>query len=223
MKRAVKVAWNLSAPMTLTILSFFFLIGPARAPSGGKLWSGGRTIASLQEADFDRRLLKLQLCYGVRVVADQCTIERRRVCKALVVHELEGELDQPGKNLHSPVEFHCEDTSVGKALVDEDGSVRLRPNAEISSIHGVLAANLGQSTPNPLQHLEAREACEFLTDCKWAMRPQSLSLRKLGSCLTTGNATHRKILMNEVAAMLFGGKTGRRNSLYPYLVKADGK
>ncbi|MGZ3706658.1 MAG: hypothetical protein ACXVA8_11560, partial [Bdellovibrionota bacterium] len=60
-------------------------------------------------------------------------------------------------------------------------------------------------------------------DCKWAMRPQSFSFRKLASCMTTGNATHRKILLNEVGAMLFGGKSGRRRTLYPNLVEAGGK
>lgn len=219
MKRAVKIASSLVATTTLAVLLFLFLVNPARAPGGGKRWSGGRTIASLQEEDFDRRLLKLQLCYGVKVIADQCTLERRRVCKALVVHELEKSLDSPGSYLKTPVDFHCKDTAVGKSLLDDEDSISLRPNGELSSIQSALATHLGQLDDGALLHGQAREACEFLTDCKWSMRPQTLSLRKLASCISAPNATHRKILLNEAGAMLFGGKAGHRPTLYSRLVE----
>jgi hypothetical protein len=217
MKRAVRMAWSLVVSTSLAILFFFFLVSPARAPVGGKRWTGGRTIASLQEEDFDRRLLKMQLCYGVKVVADQCTLERRRVCKSMVLHELERALAKPGNYLKAPVEFHCRDTAVGKLLLDDDSSVSLRPNGEASSIHSVLARQLEQREET--DHERASEACEFLTACKWSMRPQTLSLRKLASCISSSDATHRKILLDEAGAMLFGGKAGRRQSLYSRLVE----
>lgn len=219
MKRAVKLAGSLVATTVLAALLFLFLVNPARAPSGGKRWTGGRTIASLQEEEFDRRLLKLQLCYGVKMVADRCTLERRRVCKAMLVHELEPLLEAKGTYLKSPMEFHCQDTAVGKSLMDDEDSVSLRPNLETASIQGAMDANLVQLEPSDTQHLKAREACEFLTDCKWSMRPQSFSLRKLASCISTPDATHRKVLLNEAGAMLFGGKAARRNSLYSRLVE----
>ncbi|MGZ3651568.1 MAG: hypothetical protein ACXWR1_07715 [Bdellovibrionota bacterium] len=223
MKRAVRLAWSVGTPLALTVLFFFFLVLPARAPSGGKLWTGGRTIASLQEEDFDKRLMKLQLCYGVKLVADQCTLERRRVCKAMLVHEAESVFEAPGHFLKTPMEFHCEDTAVGRSILEDDDAVSLRPNAEITAIKTAIGTGLQESAPTATAHAEAREACEFITDCKWAMRPQSFSFRKLASCMTTGNATHRKILLNEVGAMLFGGKSGRRRTLYPNLVEAGGK
>ncbi|HEY8278998.1 MAG TPA: hypothetical protein VIH99_05205 [Bdellovibrionota bacterium] len=223
MKFAVKIAWGLGAPIALAVLLFFFLIAPARAPSGGKLWTGGRTIASLQEEDFDRRLLKMQLCYGVRVVADQCTLERRRVCKALVVHEMSPVFEKAGSFLGMPVEFHCEDTAVGKVLRDDESTVSLRPNGEVSAILGAIGSHTRHSGLTALQSMEAETACEFLTDCKWAMRPKSFSLRKIFSCLGTPNAAHRKILMNEVGGMLFGGKASRRSSLYANFVEMAGK
>ena len=96
MRRAVKVAVSLGVTLALALVISFLMISPARAPSGGKLWTGGRTIASLQEEDFDKRLLKLQLCYGIRIDTEQCTLERRRVCKALVAHEMEAALEAPG-------------------------------------------------------------------------------------------------------------------------------
>jgi len=221
MKRAAKIASSLVATTMLAALLFLFLVNPARAPVGGKRWSGGRTIASLQEEDFDRRLLKLQLCYGVKVVADQCTLERRRVCKALVVHELEKSLGVSGSFLKTPLEFHCQDTAVGKTLLDDEDSVSLRPNGELNSIQGALAAHLGLFEEGATRHGQAREACEFLTDCKWSMRPQTLSLRKLASCISSPNATHRKILLNEAGAMLFGGKAGRRHTLYSRVVQGE--
>ena len=219
MKRAVKLAGSLSATLILAAALFLFIVAPARAPSGGKRWTGGRTIASLQEEDFDRRLLKLQLCYGVKVVADRCTLERRRVCKAMLVHELEPVLEARGNYLKTPVEFHCQDTAVGKSLLDDEDSVSLRPNLETAAIQGALSSNLSQLTPAESQHQRVREACDFLTDCKWSMRPQSFSSRKLASCLTTPDATHRKVLLNEAGKMLFGGKAARRNTLYSRLVE----
>lgn len=219
MKRAVKLAGSLSATLVLAAMLFLFLANPARAPAGGKRWTGGRTIASLQEEEFDRRLLKLQLCYGVKVVADRCTLERRRVCKAMLVHELEPVLEAKGNYLKTPVEFHCQDTAVGKPLLDDEDSVSLRPNLESAAIHGALSSNLSQLTPSDSQHQRVREACEFLTDCKWSMRPQSFSLRKLASCISTPDATHRKVLLNEAGKMLFGGKAARRNTLYSRLVE----
>jgi hypothetical protein len=218
MKRAVKAAWGLGVPAALAVLFLFFLVAPARAPSGGKLWTGGRTIASLQEDDFDRRLLKLQLCYGVSLTADQCTAERRRVCKAFVLHEVETALTGQGAYLRIPVEFRCEDTAAGKFLSDAEDFTDLRPNAEVSAIQRALESSLVPGNSNAQGKNLAGEACEFITDCKWAMRAPSL--RKLAGCLTTGNATHRKILFSEMAAMLFGGKAGWRGPLYPQLVES---
>ncbi len=219
MKRAVRIAWSIGATTALAVVLFLFLVNPARAPAGGKRWTGGRTIASLQEEDFDRRLLKLQLCYGVQVVADQCTLERRRVCKALVVHELEKTLEVPGSYLKSPLEFHCQDTAVGKSILDDEDSISLRPNGETPSIQNALTSHFAKAGEGAGVHERAREACEFLTDCKWSMRPQSLSLRKLASCISTPDATHRKLLLSEAGAMLFGGKSVRRQTLYSRVVE----
>ena len=224
MKKAAKLAWSIGAPLGLATVFFFLIISPARAPAGGKNWTGGRTIASLQEEDFDRRLMRLQICYGVKVVAEQCTLERRRVCKALLVHELEAALNTRGAYLASPLEFHCEDTALAKPPLEEDGVVSLKPNKEAAEIQKALNGSIktaSSSADISDNHQKARDACEFLTDCKWATRPGTLSLRKLGNCFTTNNAVHRTILLNEVAAMLFAGKSSRRATLYPQLIGAQ--
>ena len=194
---------------------------PARAPSGGKNWTGGRTIAALQEEDFDKRLLHLQLCYGVSLVADQCTLERRRVCKAILVHELEKTLEAPGHFLKDSVEFHCEDTALNRSGLDF-GSVSLKPNGEIAAIQSTLREKLEARSPTESAHFLASGACQFLTDCKWAMKPSAFSLRKIASCALTTNPTHRTVLLNEVGAMVFGGKKAvRRRTLYPSIMETS--
>lgn len=217
MKKRAKVLWSRwGASSVLATFLFFLVVARAHAPAGGKQFTGGRTIASLQEEDFDRRLLKLNLCYGVRLEASQCMLERKRVCKAVVVHELEGALEKAGNYLHSPMEIHCEDTAVGKPWGDDE-IVSLRPNAEIRELRAALKKDLRGSSAGQDQHNQIREVCEFLTDCQWAMRPSSLSLRKLASCLTTDNALHREMLLNEIGSILFHKNQATRTALYPQL------
>jgi hypothetical protein len=217
------MAWKFGASALFGLMLFFFLVEPARAPKGGRQSLGGRTIASLQEEDFDRRLLHLQLCYGVRVVADECTLERRRVCKALVVHHLEKALSPSGSYLKNSLEFRCEDTAIMNptSFMDE-GVVSLRPNTEKVAIESVLEKSLTQIPLTTAQDKGARDACDFLADCKWAMRPQAFSFRKLATCLGTANFTHRKVLLDHIGAMLFHAKSGQNRALYPELTESIG-
>lgn len=202
-------------PSLLVLVLFFLLIEPARAPLGGKNSLGGRTIAALQEEEFDRRLLNMQLCYGVKFNGDNATPGRRRVCKALLVHSLDKKLAPAGTVLKYPLEFRCEDTvfSRGTASNDLAGlTVSLKPNEEFRAINDALDKSLESVATTEDRALEARQTCEFLTDCKWAMRPQGLSLRKLASCLGTPDLVRRKIIIDEFSAMLFKLK-GRQSSV----------
>lgn len=220
MKRAAKIAWSFVGTVLPAFLLFFFVIAPARAPHGGKKSLGGRTIASLQEEEFDRQLLRYHLCYGVDFNAANATLERRRVCKALVVHRLQLALDRPGAFLKEPLEFQCEDTVFAKPNLETSAvSVILKPNAEFAAMDEALSravdvADVGESTDR-----FAKQACEFLTDCKWATRANNFSLRKLGSCFSTPNLTHRKILLDEVAGMLFRVKDSPSKDLYAHLLE----
>lgn len=207
----------------LTFIFFFLAIEPARAPRGGKNSLGGRTIASFQEEEFDRRLLNLQLCYGIRFNGERSTPARRRVCKALVVHTLDKALAPPGTVMKFPVEFRCEDTVFPKDK--EAGNellpmvVQLKPNEEFRAIEAALGKSLETITSSEERALSARETCEFLTDCKWAMRPQGISLRKLASCLTNPNIARRKILLDEFGAMLFRIKNKQNRILISQLLE----
>lgn len=219
MRRVVRIAWSLSASFILAVALFLFLAVPARAPRGGKHSLGGRTIASVQEEEFDRRILHYQLCYGIRFSAERATLERRRVCKAMLVNRLSRVLDEPGKYFRVPVEFHCEDTVFSRAPASESGvSVSLQPNREFTAIDQAIRSNLEVENVGESTDRFAREACEFLVDCKHAMRPSSLSLRKLASCFSTGDLTHRKVLLDEVGAMLFRAKANQTKILYSELL-----
>lgn len=221
MERAARIAWGVIAPMLLAVLFLLFTVAPARAPQGGKNSLGGRTIASMQEEDFDRRIMRYQLCYGVRFRGEQSTQERRRVCKAMLVHRLDSVFEKPGAFFRVPVEFQCEDTAFGHREPSsvEFESVSLKPNAEFRAIDRFLSAHLEQTEASEREDHFAREACMFLTECKWAMRPNHLSIRKLASCLSTPDIAHRRILLDEIGAMLFRSKGGRAKLLYSELLK----
>lgn len=218
MRRAARVAWSITAPTLLAVLFLLFTVAPARAPQGGKNSLGGRTIASIQEDDFDRRLLRYQLCYGVRFRAEQSTLERRRVCKAMLVHKLDAALEKPGAFFRVPVEFQCDDTAFARQPASDE-IASLKPNAEFQAIDRVIAAHLEPGEASEREDFFAREACLFLTDCKWAMRPNHLSLRKLASCLSTPDMAHRKILLDEIGAMLFRARNTRSKLLYSELLQ----
>lgn len=218
MKKVAKVAWSVFASIALAAAFFLFLVTPARAPYGGKNSLGGRTIASIQEREFDHRLTFYQLCFGVKFSAEKATLERRRVCKAMLLHRLDQTLTLPGAYLRSPVEFHCEDTIFSSRKVASD-SVVLKPNKEFAAIDGLFSSQLEQENVAESTDQFAREACEFLTQCKLATTAHQLSFRKLASCFSTGNLTHRKILLNEVGAMLFRAKGSQSKILYADLLE----
>lgn len=221
MKRAVKIAWSSIVTTLLVAIIFFLSVSPARAPSGGKNSLGGRTIASQQEEEFDRKIMRYSLCYGVKFNAEKSTLERRRVCKAMLVHQMEAALQKTGAYLRGPTEFRCEDTAIGKKADSLDGSliVQLRPNAEFAAIDTALNQNLEVASVAENDDYFARAACDFLTECKLAMRPNHFSLRKLADCFSTNNLTQRKILLDEVGSMIFRSKSQSTKILYSQLLR----
>jgi hypothetical protein len=204
--------------VALAAAFFLFLVTPARAPYGGKNALGGRTIASIQEREFDHKLMFYQLCFGVRFTAEKATLERRRVCKAMLVHRLDQELSIPGAYLKRPVEFRCDDTIFTPKSEKGDDAVALKPNKEFDAIDGVFSSSMEHATVAESTDEFARDACNFLTDCKLATTPYKLSFRKLASCFATGNLTHRRILLDEVGAMLFRAKENQTKILYAELL-----
>jgi hypothetical protein len=215
LRTAIKAAWSCGASIFLAAFLFLFVVAPARAPQGGKKFLGGRTIASQQEEDFDQRLLHYQLCYGVKFAAEEATLERRRVCKALLVHRLQAVLNRPGAYFREPLEFRCENT-VNSRRLSSGVAVVMQPNHDFQAIDLAITRNLETANVGESADRFAREACTYLTDCKIAMN--RFSLRKVGTCLSTWNVTHRKILLNEVGAMLFRAKGSQDRILYSDLL-----
>jgi hypothetical protein len=220
MRRLAKAAWNVFFTAFLTTAFFLFFVSPARAPYGGKNSLGGRTIASMQEKDFDHRLLHFQLCYGVKFSADSATLERRRVCKAMLVSRLDQVLSVPGAYFRSPMEFRCENTVFVRSTASDQGvSVVLKPNEEFNAIDKAIAENLERAEVGESTDRFARQACEFLTSCKLAMTGTNFSFRKLAACFSTGDLTRRKILLDEVGAMVFRAKQSQAKILYAELLE----
>lgn len=222
MRKAARMAWTFFFTIVVTTLFFFLPITPARAPHGGKNLLGGRTIASMQEEEFDRKLLKYQLCYGVNFNSASTTLERRRVCKAMLMHQLDLAFEKSGAYLRAPVEFQCDDTAFGKKEWENSGVavVALKPNAEEESIERALASYIDYKKINSVEEGAVKEACDFLTSCKTSMR--TLSFRQIGTCLTTKNVMHRRVLLDEIGTMIFSSRTEPR-FLYTELVEQPRK
>lgn len=197
------MAWSSLFTMVATLLFFAFTISPARAPQGGKNSLGGRTIASMQEEDFDRRLMNYQICYGVRFFPASATFERRRVCKAMLVHRLDLAFQKSGAFLKNPVEFHCDDTAFGKKEWENNGvpAAALKPNAEYQAMDKLLEANMEYRSVTDSEEQYVKETCQFLTSCKNSMR--RFYLRQVGECLSTPNVLRRKVLIDEIGTMVF--------------------
>ncbi len=206
MRRAFRIVWSGLGTLVLSVLLFLLLVEPARAPKGGRKSLGGRTIASLQEEDFDRTLYRYEVCYGVKLEAVQATPERRRVCKALLVHELNSTLDAPGSFLEGPVTFRCHNTAIGRRAgraEGEDPVVLLQPNREQAAIQEGLLPYLRQVKVSTEADQEVREACEFVSRCQRAMGLEGLSLRRVGTCITDRDALHQRLISDIFARLLF--------------------
>lgn len=200
--------------MAMTVTFFLLSMETARAPHGGKKFIGGRSIASLQEEDFDHQLLQYRLCYGVKFSSESATLERRRVCKAFLVNRLELALSTPGSYLKKNLSFECNDTVFRRGTASSDETVfHLRPNSEFVVIDQALQENLTQEEVPESDDRFARKACAFLTDCKRSMTGTSFSFRKLGSCFFTNNITHRKILLDQVGSMLFHAQSAEQGKI----------
>ncbi|NUM88807.1 MAG: hypothetical protein HUU37_06365, partial [Bdellovibrionales bacterium] len=191
--------------LVLFLVLFLFAVEPARAPKGGRKNLGGRTIASLQEEDFDRALHRYEVCYGVRLEASLATPERRRVCKALLVHELNASLEAPGSYLEKPLVFRCHNTSLGRRAghAEGDEEILLQPNREQAAIHEGLSPLLRQVNVSAEADREVRDACGFVSRCQRAMGLEGLSLRQLGSCLADRDALHQRLMGDTFARLLF--------------------
>lgn len=206
MRKAMRLAWSGFVTVFFAVIIFFVLIQPAKAPQGNKKSLGGRTIASIQEEEFDRILQQYQVCYGVRFVAQKATPERRRVCKAVLVHWLSQAFGESGSYFAVPVEFQCENTAMGRRSWFGDLNhpiVALQPNTESETIEGVLKEYLDRKEVSVDVDMRVRDACSFISRCKRALSFNQFSVRRVGSCFADNNSLHRRMMVDLVGEFVF--------------------
>jgi hypothetical protein len=206
MQKAVRMVWSGFVTACLAVVIFFIFIGPAKAPKGDKHSLGGRTIASIQEEDFDRTLQRYNICYGVRFAANQATPERRRVCKAILVHRLEQSLAETGTYFPMQVEFRCENTAMGRKIWYDDLNqpvVALQPNAEFDSIEDLIKQHLDRKQVSASVDNQVRDACQFISRCKRALRFETFSIRRVASCFTDDDSLHRRMMVDTISDLVF--------------------
>ncbi len=206
MQRAVRIVWSGFVTLFFAALIFFIFVGPAKAPKGNKRSLGGRTIASVQEEEFDRTLYEYSTCYGIRFVAKQATPERRRVCKAILVHQLGQSLAETGTYFPIPVEFRCENTAMGQRIWFNDLSqpiAALQPNSEFVTIDEIVKKNLEHDNVPMEVDNKVRDACHFIANCKRALRFETFSIRKIASCFTDDDSLHRRMMVDTVGDLVF--------------------
>jgi hypothetical protein len=222
MKKIMGFAWSSVSTALVCAMLFFGMITPARAPKGGRGSLGGRTIASIQEEDFDKKLLNYQVCYGVSFDAGNATQERRRACKAMLVHKLEGAFAKRGTFLTSPVLFRCENTSFGAEQWQdwqEHPVVALHPNHEFLAIEALLARYSDSIQVDTDREQNARETCHFLSECKDALRFDHFSFRRVSSCLLDDSAERRTYMLDTIGNMLFRSKFSHERLLFAEILR----
>src|SRR5690606_7039440 len=153
-----------------------------------------------------RILYRYNACYGVRFEGELATPERRRVCKAILVHNLEQSLSEVGTYFNTQVEFRCENTAMGRRLWSDELNkpiAALQPNTEFDTIAEVFRKRLEKKEVLPRVDEKARSACEFVSRCKWALRFDSFSIRRIASCFAADDSLHRTLMVDTVANVIF--------------------
>ncbi len=179
----------------------------AQAPAGEDLGIySGRSIAQIQEEDFDRRLNRYRHCYGVQVSYENASEGRRRACKALVVHKIGKALEAPGAYFNLPLSFECQNTGAGFTQWYDWKSnpvLKLKPNQEYEVIEHAIENYLKNSF-NAARWSRAQEACDFYLECRDALSFSKWNFRNLKRCFwksDSGVAT--RILQQELISSVF--------------------
>lgn len=204
--RFLRLAKCLLLPFVFVFLIFPLTYRFALAPVGDKHALGGRTIASVQEEEFDLRLERLRFCYGVRLQAHDVSIDRRRACKAIVVNKLRQILGQRGVYLVQPLHIDCQDRSNGQAEWREwDGTpvLALKPNNEREMIDRIKEKYLVESEISAEKQQNADAACERILHCQKLVQWSAMAPIKAASCVLDRDAGRRRIIMDLIADQMF--------------------
>ena len=169
----------------------------------------GRSLAALQETEFDSKLDRYRQCYGIKVSYKQASVGRRRACKALLVHRLGDVLAAPGAYFSVPLRFECQNTAKGytKWINWENHPVlKLKPNQEYKVID-LAITNYLKTGKNSSKWLKAKKACDFLIQCRGKLSWSQLSFDTVRRCFWNTDELARSILRDELLASLFKRET----------------
>lgn len=203
--RLLQIFYN--ALITTLTVGMLIFASPAEAPADKKMQAKAkkRTIAALQEVEFDQRLERLELCYGVRVSFGDPSVSRRRTCKAIIVHDLRNALNASGTHFSKPLRFHCQSTGTGTTrFFDEDGTpvFRLKPNKEHQAIENALKNHLVQAN-NPGGWIKGLRACDFYLECQKRLKWSEVNFNIVNRCIFQAGAEGRQLLWESFRSSVF--------------------
>ena len=208
------------ASLVLAILTFSYRL--ALAPQGDKRALGGRTIASVQEEEFNRKLERFDFCFGARFHNGDVSMDRRRVCKAIVVQKLNGLLNKPGVFLSRPIRLQCQDSPRGpKEWKDWDGTpvIAVRPNRELEVVEHISANYLVHREISSLQQQRADAACEHVLYCQKAVQWSAIAPMDTLRCALDKDPQRRRIILDLIANQMFHVATERTAVMEEFLTR----
>lgn len=190
---------------------FLLFASPAQAPADPSQTPSpsSRSIAAIQEREFDAQLDRFHLCYGVDLTFDDSSDSRRRSCKAIVVHDLGRIFSTPGAMTAKPLRLHCQNSGAGATRAFDDSSVpvyRLKPNQEHETIEQAMSNHLVQVEDIP-RWLAAKRACDFYLDCQKRLDWHQISFRVINRCLFQAGVEGRQILWESFRDSVFRSQT----------------
>lgn len=170
-----------------------------------------RSIAALQESFFDKKLQHYEYCYGVKFFKTEVEANRRRACKAMLVHKLDNALSEPGTYLTASLQFRCQGTGGGLSKWENwraQPVYVLKPNHEMKTIDQAITKNLAK-TEDDHSWQRAYGLCKKMQECKRATQKESFSWVKVKSCLVTLDNDMRRVVFVDYISRFFRTKPSR--------------
>lgn len=190
----------------------------AEAPSGGRNTPGGRSIANLQEEEFDSKLQRYELCYGIRVQANSVSQLRRKTCKAQILKSLDKLLAEGDRYFEEVINFECRDyASVVKSTKSLSESILVAP--ENNGYEELLAKFLITRKSDPILIEHAEHACKKLQRCVQNDRLGHFSLPTFLACALESDPYVRRATWDLYASKLFNRSPATNKVISHYLAQ----
>lgn len=198
------------------MLQYFFSLAFGLLLSGNFLYSEqaaaeqteqpSRSLAAIQEKEFDHKLNRFNRCYGVQLSYEHASEGRRRSCKALVVHRIGSALEEQGAYFSSPLRFECQNTAAGQTEKTEwqtEPVFRLKPNLEYEVLDKAIQNYLVKVEANQ-DWQRAVATCEFYLECRNDLSWSNLTFRTIRRCLMGADSNLvSRLLQREILDTIF--------------------